>query len=682
MIPSKYNFNGRLLSEAGHCQLVLRLTIIKRSAAALLKHSTGFFFSQLFIFTWAFILTATEVLANESELEKQRDTFLKAEYSAKKHSRRQFQYLYKKLGDYPLKPYAMQRFLIRHPYISYEPQITEFLDEFSNTPLEGGVREAWLKYLARKDEAKRFLRDYRSGYGAKMDCYYWRFKKQLEGETPEFFEAVGKLWLVGKSQPKACDPLFDRWTEKGLMSNAMIMRRIELAATEGNHTLIPYLKTLLPKHQQYLADLWRNVRQNPKYMAYLKRFPNRDPQEKYIALYGIKRLIWRDKKQGLATWEKMQQRFQLTELEKGQVAYRFAIRLAAASDKRASEWLAKVPTSLVDDTIVHWRVADMLRNQEWQSVLKLLQGLPEPLAQKPAWRYWKGRALIELNRVQEGEIILDSLAQLRHYYGFLAASRLNKPPKMENKALSFSLSEMQRVAKSKAWLRAIELRKLRRYSQARREWNAWLDNITDQETLIAAKLAYDNGWFDRAIFALPQVGYMDDVDLRFPLAYQDEVRKHAKTYKLDPAFTFAIARRESSFMHDAYSDAGAVGLMQVLPSTVKFITKKRVKSQSLFNAEKNLGYGTRYLSYLMKETDNNPVLTTASYNAGIFRVKKWVRYAQPADIWIETIPFKETREYVKSVMAYRQIYIKQLGRSDNVFEEIVKMTIGEDARRH
>lgn len=638
-------------------------------------HSTRFpTFLSFFVLLIVSLFTE-EAMANQQTLDKQRDLFLKAEYSAKKHSRRQFQSVYKKLGDYPLKPYAMQRFLIRHPYLSYEKQITQFLSEYSATPMESGVRKAWLNYLARKKEAKRFLRDYRTGYGAKMDCHYWRFKQEIEGETPAFFNAVGKLWLVGKSQPKACDPLFKRWKAKGYLNNALVMRRIELAATKGNHTLIPYLKTLLPKNQQYLADLWRNVRQNPKYMAHLKHFPNRDPQEKYIALYGIKRLIWRDKKQGLATWQKMLKRFQLTDLEKGQVAYRFAIRLAAASDKRATEWLNKVPTSLVDDTIVHWRVADKLRNQEWQVVLDLLSNLSAPLSNKPAWRYWKARALIELGRTTEGEAILNAVAQTRHYYGFLAASRMQKQPQMENNALSFSLSEMQRVAEHKAWQRAIELRKLKRYSQARREWNAWLDTITDDDTLIAAKLAYDSGWFDRAIFALPQVGYMDDVDLRFPLAYQSDMRTQSKKHKLDPAFALAIARRESSFMHDAYSDAGAVGLMQVLPSTVKFMTKKRVKAKTLFNANKNVGYGTRYLRYLMNETDNNAVLTTASYNAGIYRVKKWVRDPLPADIWIETIPFKETREYVKSVMAYRQIYTRQLGRSDNVFQGIVGMII-------
>lgn len=617
--------------------------------------------------------------AKSDAYEKQRDLFLKAEYSAKKHSRRQFQRLYKKLGDYPLKPYAMQRFLIRHPYLSYEDQITAFLSEHSNTPLEPSLRKAWLNYLARKEKAVRFIRDYRTGYGAKMDCYYWRFKKQLDGETPEFFSAVGKLWLVGKSQPKACDKLFKRWQAMGRLTDALVMRRIELAATEGNHTLIPYLKTLLPKHQQHLADLWRNVRQNPKYMANLTHFPNRDPQEKYVALYGIKRLIWRDKKKGLVTWKKMLKRYQLTSLEKGQVTYRFAIRLAAASDKRAADWLEKVPQSLVDDTIVHWRVANALRSKSWKHVLEMLSGLPDTLASKPSWRYWRARALIELGRVSEGESLLRGVAQLRHYYGFLAASRLQLTPKMEDKALSFSLKEMQRVASSGAWLRAVELRKLKRYSQARREWNAWLDNIDDNDTLIAAKLAYDNGWFDRPIFALPQVGYMDDVDLRFPLAFASDIRKQSKKHKLDPAFAFAIARRESSFMHDAYSDAGAVGLMQVLPSTVKFMAKKRVKSKVLFNAGKNVGYGTRYLRYLMNQTDNNAVLTTASYNAGIFRVKKWVRYALPADIWIETIPYKETREYVKSVMAYRQIYIRQLGRNDNVFQSIVQMEIGDKA---
>ena len=163
-------------------------------------HSTRFpTFLSLFVLLIVSLFTE-EATANQQTLDKQRDLFLKAEYSAKKHSRRQFQSVYKKLGDYPLKPYAMQRFLIRHPYLSYEKQITQFLSEYSATPMESGVRKAWLNYLARKKEAKRFLRDYRTGYGAKMDCHYWRFKQEIEGETPAFFNAVGKLWLVGKSQ--------------------------------------------------------------------------------------------------------------------------------------------------------------------------------------------------------------------------------------------------------------------------------------------------------------------------------------------------------------------------------------------------------------------------------------------------------------------------------------------------
>ncbi|MEO0369124.1 MAG: lytic transglycosylase domain-containing protein [Pseudomonadota bacterium] len=153
-----------------------------------------------------------------------------------------------------------------------------------------------------------------------------------------------------------------------------------------------------------------------------------------------------------------------------------------------------------------------------------------------------------------------------------------------------------------------------------------------------------------------------------------------KSQDIDPAWAFAIARRESSFMADANSGAGARGLMQLLPSTVNFITKKKVKSRKLFEPAFNIQQGTQYMRYLMDRMGNNAVLATASYNAGWSRVKNWVPKddAVPLDIWVETIPFKETRNYVKAVLAYQQIYSRLLGEEDNLFHRLADMEISQN----
>ncbi len=215
--------------------------------------------------------------------------------------------------------------------------------------------------------------------------------------------------------------------------------------------------------------------------------------------------------------------------------------------------------------------------------------------------------------------------------------------------------------------------------EARREWRYWLTQLTNREKLVAAKLANENGWFDRAIFTLSQVGYLDDVDLRFPKAFDKKINQHAKQQEINPAWAFAIARRESSFMTDAHSSVGAKGLMQLMPNTAKQLKRGSISRQYLYNAENNIKLGTKYLRKLLDKSSGNQIIATASYNAGPYRVKKWLKDSDnlPADIWIETIPFRETRNYVKSVLAYQEIYQHQPGQVSRVFEQVINMNIGD-----
>jgi soluble lytic murein transglycosylase len=186
-------------------------------------------------------------------------------------------------------------------------------------------------------------------------------------------------------------------------------------------------------------------------------------------------------------------------------------------------------------------------------------------------------------------------------------------------------------------------------------------------------------WYDRDIFTLAKVGYLNDVNLRFPLGFETEIKHYAGNQKINPAWAFAITRRESSFMSDANSPAGAKGLMQIMPATAKQLARKKVSNQYLFKAKNNIKLGTKYLRNLLDRHHGNQVLATAAYNAGPHRVKSWLKDAKPlpADVWIETIPFKETREYVKSVLAYQQIYQDKVGQKGSLFDQIIAMNINE-----
>ena len=171
------------------------------------------------------------------------------------------------------------------------------------------------------------------------------------------------------------------------------------------------------------------------------------------------------------------------------------------------------------------------------------------------------------------------------------------------------------------------------------------------------------------------------MERRFPLAFAEQFQQQATQHQVDPAMAMAIARRESSFMVDAVSPAGARGLMQLMPGTVNFITSSRVNRKTLFEPDKNLAFGIQYLKYLNDKLGENPVLVTASYNAGWKRVQEWLpdEGEQPLDVWIENIPYRETRHYVKAVMAYRYIYQKQLGQDANVFDTLSRMKVSADS---
>ncbi len=615
---------------------------------------------------------------SQTELKQQREVFLKAEYAAKRRHSSEYQQLYRQLDGYPLQPYIELTYLSHHTNLKNKSKIRDFLARFEQTPLEWPLRKKWLFYLAKRDKQALFLQDFRPSSDTELLCYQLRFALNAGAPKEDIFSQVDHLWIAKKSQPKACDPLFSQWQKAGHRSEDKVWQRLVLAASKGDHTLIPYLKRLTPENEKYLADLWYKARRNPHTVSRLKYFPKSSDKEKAILLYGIKRLIWRDSQLALRSWAEMQKQYRFTEDEKHDVAKVFAVRLAKAGDDKANLWLDKVPPAEMTDQVVQWRIADSLRRSDWQDALSVLQALPPRLAEEEAWSYWLARALEQTGNHADARRFFVKVAKERHYYGFLAATLIGQPPNLADTPLVFSDDELLKIDQMAAAKRALEFRNLGRFREARREWN-YLDRKLDRrEKLAAAKWANQNGWYDRAIFTLAQQKYWDDVNLRFPLAYKDTLSYHSNRNQLEPSFIFAIARRESSFMTDAYSPAGAYGLMQMLPSTAKFIAKKKVKRTKLFDSDTNVQYATDYVKYLLESVQGNEVIAAAAYNAGINRVKVWLKTPQPmpADIWIETIPYKETREYVKSVMAYRQIYSELLGSSENKFKALANMQIG------
>jgi len=271
-----------------------------------------------------------------------------------------------------------------------------------------------------------------------------------------------------------------------------------------------------------------------------------------------------------------------------------------------------------------------------------------------------------LGRLEEARSIYLLSSDTRSYYGFLAADRAGLSYQLNQRTVRYPANDLQTLAKLPAIERARELHAIGRVVDARREWTYAIQRMDKSQMLIAAQLAHEWSWHDRAIVTLMQADYWDDLEKRFPLAHRELVMTQAKQQRIEPAWAYAIIRQESAFTEDARSHAGALGLMQLMPTTAKQVAhsmRLRFTRSDLLDADINVKLGVNFLRKVIDKFKGNKVLATAAYNAGERRVMKWLpkEGSIPADIWVELVPFNETRDYCQRVLTYTAIYEQRLG---------------------
>ncbi|MBI2379263.1 MAG: transglycosylase SLT domain-containing protein [Gammaproteobacteria bacterium] len=578
-------------------------------------------------------------------------------------------WLMQRLESYPLHPYLVYGDLSRRLATASEVEVAEFLDKYADTPLSDALRLQWLRYLASKGRPAAFLKFDRPLKDKGLDC--WRLRMRLAGGYPrqDVYKDLARLWQTGQSLPDSCDALIKDWRRAGGLSDALLWTRLELAAQAGNTDLIIYLRGIMPKREQYMADLWRAALTSPSTLTSSKYFKGKSPKEREILNFGLKRYAREDSLKALAMYERIKKRFHFNEEQDQEILRGLALAMSGGSRPQAEEFLAKVKDKYTDGAVREWRVRYALRAGDWAEALFQIERMPKAQQDEDVWRYWRGRALLEL-KDPRAHALLNSLAQGNHYHGFLAAHALGHKPRLPKAPTPFTEADKSRVANQPALRRARELFVLHRLWEARREWNHAFTKLDDRDEVIAAGLAVDWGWFDRPVFSLRDNAHPDALFLRFPLAYEKAMVRESRKQAIDPAWAYAITRQESAFIPEARSGVGAIGLMQLMPYTAKHIAKtKKLKYKSpdeLENPDTNIRFGTVYLRQVLDSYGGNPILATASYNAGPNRVRKWLPEAEgiPAEVWVELIPYKETRQYVKNVLSFSLIYANRLGLLD------------------
>ena len=612
----------------------------------------------------------------QDEYAQERQHFLNLEEKLRTYSRRRvndFDGEIYALADYPLYPYLLRLKLERTMSIATKREVNQFLEDYRGQPVSYGLRYKWLSYLAKHNHRNAFLDSYRSGMGARLTCVALNYRLQGAEPVAKVLREVDALWLSGQSQPDECDPLFSKWKKAGLMTSTMVIKRIEIAAKEKNRRIIHYLKRQLPAKYQYIADIWLAVTRNVSNVQKRGLFPLKNkPSEVEAMVWALEKLAWQ--KPALA--EKVYQRYQrqgvFSDAQRHAINRAIALSFTLEKLPQAHEWLEYADIPGASDDIKLWHVSHLLRTQQFDEVIRIIEQAPVSLKNKANYRYWLARALEQTGQPMQATVLYRQLAQERHYYGFMASARINAFPSLKNNPAPKDVATIAKLAPTPATLRAVEFFRLNRATEARREWYYLLTHIPNEQVTDAGILAYEWGLYDQAISSFARSGYRDDVGRRFPLAFNEVFSEKAQLHNIPTSFAMAIARRESSFRSDAISPVGAAGLMQLMPGTAKYVAQTKVSQSQLFNVNENVEFGVQYLRYLMDKLNNNPVLVSASYNAGWRKVLEWLpeNEALPVDIWIENIPYKETRAYVKAVMAYQHIYEQQLGGNNNIFPQL------------
>ena len=587
--------------------------------------------------------------------------FLTAEKAIKKGHTDTYRKLKAQLRDYPLYPYLLFEEYRRKLRVIRPEQVEQFLSRYADSPLAGRLRRKYLDMLAREENWPLFHRFYQPTTDTRLDCHY-RHLLITQGRIAEALQGVEKLWLVGHSQPRACDSIFAEWIKAGGLTPQRVWERIELAMAGNQRELARYLQRYVPEAERKWVKAWLEVHSNPQRALTHPTLRMDHPRRDDILVHAVKRTVWKDTDAAIALWEAITRQYALSPAAKHAGQQKIGLVLAKKRRPEALLWLSTLDPALASPSARQWRVRAALRAGNWRAVLSAIDALTVEQQRESRWIYWRARALEALGFEREAEAVYASLAERRDYHGFLSADRLQRPYHFQNQPLLYTPGELRSIEEIIGMQRAKELFQLNRITDARREWRQVTRHFDPEQLRRAAKIAQKWGWYSRAIFTAAQSRYWDDVPLRFPMGHQSIVLEQARHNAIEAAWIFGIMRQESAFMTDARSSAGALGLMQLMPATGQLVARQlntRLSSPyQLLVADRNISFGSKYLRVVRDKFYGHPVLATAAYNAGYNRVKRWLPKKQtlPADIWIETIPFDETRDYLERVMAYTTIY--------------------------
>ena len=552
-----------------------------------------------------------------------------------------------------LAKFDQYRYWSSHLPPQYQPQLAVFIQQPG--PLASRLRDKWLTYLGEKQNWPLIAEYWRPSNSTTLNCYAAEAFWQLQNKQ-KAIQIATPLWLQPISQPKACESIFHQLSKDPLWHSRYWAKRIQLALDNRQILLARQLLRHGNGLDQRAADDFWKIHTLPEAYHRLPQGPWHGEQ----VLYALKRMVALNRSQtkiDAAYHDALKQQF-LNHDQNQRFLANMALYLAMRNDAKNQYWFALVESKYHNPSLLEWQMRYALLHQQWGKLKIAILRLPKPYT--PEMRYWLAKARQHLGQKDAAYLKLKKLAKERHYYGFLASQELKL-------GLSFQAEKpcqnYQLLQAYQSLLTEIRQAHQQKYvGKAHALLSDFMSELPkNQQCALVEWVAKGLNWPNEAIYLSNQPHLFNQVNLRFPVNYYGEVNLQAKYNQLNPAFIYAIIRQESAFHPEIVSPVGAKGLMQLMPRTASLISKRYKiayqQEKELFNPHKNIQLGSNYLADLSKIL-HHPLLVAAAYNAGPQAVNHWLKQYPAPDIvtWIDTLPWKETRNYLKNIVAFHAIY--------------------------
>ncbi|GGY24599.1 lytic transglycosylase domain-containing protein [Pseudoduganella albidiflava] len=589
---------------------------------------------------------------------KEDDAFLLLRDSVRRNDATKAEFYAARLSDYAIPSYVDYYRLKSHFTAATSAEILAFLQRYEGTAIADRLRNDWLLELGRKREWALFDQQYPLFVlkdDTQVKCYAL-LSRLSKGENVA--TDARTLLIYPPYYGEGCSALIASLAQTGQFSQEDLWAQVRLAGE--TKATGPARRTIM-----LLNGSDKKIAQAIDVPAVvLAKGVGDTKADREVFLVALGRAARTSVKLSVLALEKALPR--LTPQEQAIGWANIALPASYAVDPETSGYWRRANGAPLSIDQHQWRTRYALRDGNWQLVRDYLAAMPAQLRQDPTWVYWQARTFVALaggRMTPEAQFLYQSIADREDYYGLLAAEELGRTVTIPAPGAPVTAQEIAAIATNPGIRRALKFFDMRLRFEGLREWNWEVRHLSDRELIAAAEYARQHHILDRMVYTSERTRALADYTHRYPAPHDEIMRPTTNTLGLDRAWVYGLIRQESRFVMNAQSSAGASGLMQVMPSTGRWVANKigltNFVQDMLTDVRTNILLGANYMNMVLGSMDGSQVLATAAYNAGPGRLRSWrSKLDKPMDatVFIESIPYSETRGYVKNVMTNATYY--------------------------